>query len=832
MAEADRKNTSYDGRLPSYRTRYFQIVLALAIAFAVVAILAQRYVATISRSHAAEAEFREQGIVLLNDAFAQLYRSRQDLHDYLLSPTEPSVRAKLDAALQLLNSALARLLEHAANSPTGDVAAISRSLREDGRTLGDRIRELIEIRRDPALWLPASSIIEDQLQTANTMFTGDLDALLAALGSPSDPVSVQRMIILYRLQKAWLRMVDELRLIIANRFGAHSVDPIAGMQARSRNVETYMTEVEALLTELRSGVLNPDGDPVFAAEIDVLAAHFAEYRKDYAALIAELSGPGWRHDLEFLRNRVDPQLRVMQRRLEILRLELQAQSIRQVETLTGISTRLGNVLFAALGLMLLIGMSGYFSLDRLILRPIRTLAKSLKAHSTTGHSSSPPPPMVSETRDLLNAFADMQAKVEERERELDHLAHHDALTGLPNRSLFRRRLAEAITVSQRHQMPVGVLFMDLDRFKQVNDSYGHAAGDAILVEIAKRLRKVFRQEDVIARLGGDEFAILLENLHQRDEMTNLAEKALSIIQRPYEFAGRMFYSGASIGIAVAPDDGTDPDLLIQQADAAMYAAKQDEGSSYRFVSAQLTADAAAQHALENELREAIRRQQLELHYQPVLATGDGHLHCYEALLRWPHQEQGMLQPAAFMDALADAGLCSTISDWALDEIQSKRPSGDAAVSINLSARLLHDEAFADRLFERIDVGRLVPERLILEITEDTLETDLRAAARVLHELKRRGVRIALDDFGTGQASLGHLRRFPFDYLKIDQSFVAGISIAPNDEKLIQAIIRLAHALGIEVVAEGVETEAQRAFLDREGCDYVQGYLIGRPSASG
>ena len=392
MAEADRKNTSYDGRLPSYRTRYFQIVLALAIAFAVVAILAQRYVATISRSHAAEAEFREQGIVLLNDAFAQLYRSRQDLHDYLLSPTEPSVRAKLDAALQLLNSALARLLEHAANSPTGDVAAISRSLREDGRTLGDRIRELIEIRRDPALWLPASSIIEDQLQTANTMFTGDLDALLAALGSPSDPLSVQRMIILYRLQKAWLRMVDELRLIIANRFGAHSVDPIAGMQARSHNVETYMIEVEALLTELRSGVLNPDGDPVFAAEIDVLAAHFAEYRKDYAALIAELSGPGWRHDLEFLRNRVDPQLRVMQRRLEILRLELQAQSIRQVETLTGISTRLGNVLFAALGLMLLIGMSGYFSLDRLILRPIRTLAKSLKAHSTTGHSSSPPPP--------------------------------------------------------------------------------------------------------------------------------------------------------------------------------------------------------------------------------------------------------------------------------------------------------------------------------------------------------------------------------------------------------------------------------------------------------
>jgi EAL domain-containing protein (putative c-di-GMP-specific phosphodiesterase class I) len=294
----------------------------------------------------------------------------------------------------------------------------------------------------------------------------------------------------------------------------------------------------------------------------------------------------------------------------------------------------------------------------------------------------------------------------------------------------------------------------------------------------------------------------------------------------------MFYSGASMGIAVAPDDGTDPDRLIQLADTAMYAAKQDEGSSYRYVSPELTADAAARHALENELREAIARGQLELHFQPVLSTSDGHLHCYESLLRWPHAEQGMLRPASFMNALADAGLCSAISDWALDQIQNKRPDDHAVVSINLSARLLHDEVFAQHLFERIDVGRLVPAELIIEITEDTLETDLRAAARVLHELKRRGVQIALDDFGTGQASLSHLRRFPFDYIKIDQSFIAGIGKVRNDEKLIQAIIRLAHALGMRVVAEGVEIGVQRDFLVAEGCDFIQGYLVGKPTASG
>jgi EAL domain-containing protein (putative c-di-GMP-specific phosphodiesterase class I) len=262
----------------------------------------------------------------------------------------------------------------------------------------------------------------------------------------------------------------------------------------------------------------------------------------------------------------------------------------------------------------------------------------------------------------------------------------------------------------------------------------------------------------------------------------------------------------------------------------MYAAKQDEGSSYRYVSNELTAGAAARHALENELREAVRERRLELHFQPVVALSDGHVHCYESLLRWPHEEQGMLRPASFMDALADAGLCMNISDWALDRIQAGRPTRDAVLSINLSARLLHDAAFARRLLQRIDEGRLVPDHLILEITEDTLEADLASAAHVLLELKRRGVRIALDDFGAGQASLSHLRRFPFDYIKIDQSFVAGIGRDPNDEKLIQAIIRLAHALGMEVVAEGVETAAQNDFLRAEGCDYIQGYLVGRPAA--
>lgn len=468
------------------------------------------------------------------------------------------------------------------------------------------------------------------------------------------------------------------------------------------------------------------------------------------------------------------------------------------------------------------------ALERLLLRPIRALTASLGRPG----QGLPTVPRLGLLRELYAAVTGQRGRLRACEVQLDRLTHYDALTGLPNRVLFRRRLAAAIDNAHRQGSLAGLLFLDLDRFKQVNDSYGHAVGDRMLVEISGRLQRVFRHQDLIARLGGDEFAVLLENLHQRDEMTRLAEKALGAIQRPYVIDGRQFHSGASIGIAVAPDDSTDADHLIQLADAAMYAAKRDSGSSLRFVSAELTEAAAARHALENELRAAIEQRQLELHYQPVIALADGSVHSYESLLRWPHAEQGMLRPASFMDALADAGLCSAISDWVLDRIQDGGPAADAVLAINLSARLLHDEAFAGRLFERIDQGRIDPARLILEITEDTLETDLAAATRVLHELKRRGVRIALDDFGTGQGSLSHLRRFPFDYIKIDQSFVAGIGRDPADEKLVQAVVRLAHALDMQVVAEGVETTTQRDFLAAEGCDFIQGYLVGRPAAAG
>ncbi|MDJ0740888.1 MAG: EAL domain-containing protein [Gammaproteobacteria bacterium] len=815
--------------LPSYRRRYTQVLVILVIALALVAVLAYRHAVTEVDSVADRAALHATRMALLDAAVDRLHRVRQRLHESLLTPP-PGHDDALDRSLQQLDMALTRLARgHAGHG--GDTATLTTALQQDVMTLRSQIGEWVAKRDEPRRWPPSTRLIDDELQVSDDRFVAHLDAAIAALRDSDDAAARAVLLRLFDLQKAWLRMIGELHLVIADRIGAHAAEPGVGRPARERNVRRQLRQVDTLLAALAAAI--DDARPAASAalptdDIRALGGHADRWQRAFARLVRDLDDGDWRQDLGLLRTEIEPLLQTMQQRLDGLRTDLQARRRQQLDTLSAAGHGLGSLLLAATLLLLLVGALGYLSLDRLILRPIEGLADARKRRAPGVRAA--PPPAVAETRDLVDAFADLQAKVTEAERELEHLAHHDALTGLPNRALLRRRLGEAIDNAAGSELLVGLLFMDLDRFKQINDSYGHAAGDRMLVEIGRRLHTVFRQDDLVARLGGDEFAVLLENIHARDEMVALADKALDAIERPYAFDGHLFYSGASIGIAVAPDDGTDPDRLIQLADAAMYACKQDEGSGYRFVSSELSTHAAARHTLENELRSALRQHELELHFQPVVTTAGDVVHCYEALLRWPHAEQGLLQPASFMGALVDAGLCGNMSDWVLDRIHTRQPDPDAVVSFNLSARLLHDADFAHRLIERIESGRLDPRRLILEVTEDTLETDLQGAAPVLARLQQRGVRIALDDFGTGQASLSHLRRFPFDYVKIDRSFIAGIGRVPDDEKLIDAIIGLAHALGMRVVAEGVEQEAQRAFLADRGCDYIQGFLVGKPAA--
>ena len=422
--------------------------------------------------------------------------------------------------------------------------------------------------------------------------------------------------------------------------------------------------------------------------------------------------------------------------------------------------------------------------------------------------------------------------------QLAHQAFHDDLTGLPNRALLRDRIEHALSSGCRDGSRVAVLFLDLDGFKDVNDSLGHAAGDELLAAVAARLQTCLRPGDSVARLGGDEFAILLVEGRHDGAADVVAGRALEALRAPFELEGRQVVVSASIGIATgSPVDAT-ADTLLRDADAAMYAAKwSGAGRSRRFQTSMHT-EAVERFELAADLRAALAGEQLVIHYQPVVALETGEVEGVEALLRWNHPERGLVPPLRFVPLAEESGLIVPIGRWVLEQACRQAAEWLAAgvvapafaMSVNVSVRQLHDDAFVGHVAEALAVTGLAPGALVLEVTETALVQDVEVANLRLAELKALGVRIAIDDFGTGYSSLDYLRRFPVDVLKIDKSFVDGVTGGDEGRALVQAIVDMGRSLRLELVAEGIEGADQLEELRATGCASGQGYLFARPAA--
>ena len=479
-------------------------------------------------------------------------------------------------------------------------------------------------------------------------------------------------------------------------------------------------------------------------------------------------------------------------------------------------------------------LAAYLYINRNLLQPIGQTALALKEVAKGALDVRPPPTYLRETRDLVEAFSEMRRQVHQRQRYLDHIAHHDALTQLPNRILFRDRLEHALAIALRGETQIGLMFLDLDEFKQINDSLGHLIGDELLKVVAERLTSLVRNSDTVARLGGDEFAILVEGVTSREDMSLLANKILQAIEKPMMLNGNELRISVSIGIATAPHDDVYAEYLIRDADAAMYEAKRQGRAAFHFFSGELTSKASEILQLENQVRQGADQGEFLFHFQPIVDSGDGGLFSFEALIRWQHPTRGMLSPEEFLSVLDDTGLITSVIDSLLQQAAAFQreqylQSGEKiGIALNLSARLLSDETFRQHLLGQMIARVFLPGSLILEITEDILMQELIEADLFLRQAQNLGARIALDDFGTGQSSLSHLRQFPFDFLKIDREFIRNADADTNDASLVLAMVQLAHAFGIKVIAEGVESESQLAFLQRLGCDYIQGFLIGVP----
>jgi diguanylate cyclase (GGDEF)-like protein/PAS domain S-box-containing protein len=420
------------------------------------------------------------------------------------------------------------------------------------------------------------------------------------------------------------------------------------------------------------------------------------------------------------------------------------------------------------------------------------------------------------------------------EEQLANLAHFDSLTGLPNRVLFNDRLRQAVAQAKRNHWIVGVLFLDLDRFKLVNDTLGHACGDLLLKQVAERLSACLRPTDTVGRLSGDEFAVILSELAETQNASYVAQKILDALAAPFNLEGSEVFVTASIGITLYPSDSDSIDTLVRDADAAMYSAKSAGRNNYQYYTAAMNARATEKLKMETGIRRALERNELLLHYQPKIDIASGKVCGLEALLRWQSPEHGLVSPAKFIPLLEETGLIVPVGEWvtraSCAQLQAWRKAGLSLmpVAINLSARQLRQQGYARVLEQAMKDFDVNPELIRIEITESSLMENPEEAIIVLQELKALGIRLDADDFGTGYSSLSYLKRFPLDALKIDRSFVRDITSDEDDAVIAQTVITLAHSLGLKVVAEGVETEAQLEFLSAHHCDEAQGYLFAKP----
>jgi diguanylate cyclase (GGDEF)-like protein len=417
------------------------------------------------------------------------------------------------------------------------------------------------------------------------------------------------------------------------------------------------------------------------------------------------------------------------------------------------------------------------------------------------------------------------------EARIAHMAQHDALTGLPNRTLFRDRLAGALARAQRGESSA-VLCLDLDRFKVVNDTLGHPVGDALLKQVAARLQAELRDTDTVARFGGDEFAVLQTTGQQPGSASALARRLIEVLGTPYEVSGHQVVIGASIGIALISADSADPDELLKDADLALYRAKADGRAAWRFFEPEMDAHMQARRLLEMDLRRALKAGEFELNYQPLVNLHTGKLAGFEALLRWRHPERGLVPPADFVPLAEEIGLIVPIGKWVLQTACAEAASWPKALklAVNLSAAQFQvSAALVQTVSDALSASGLAADQLELEITESIMLQDTEETLATLHRLRRLGVGISMDDFGTGYSSLSYLRLFPFTKLKIDRSFIQDLGETPgNCAAIVRAIISLSGSLGMVTTAEGVETTAQLNRLALEGCDQVQGYLFSKP----
>ncbi|MBI1422596.1 MAG: EAL domain-containing protein [Gammaproteobacteria bacterium] len=819
--------------LYSLRSRYASISVILGILVLLCAV-GGHYLSTHTREAAAQnIETRRQLLMQSREIRNAIWQVREVIGQFLIDPKRRENQSLIHQRIDELLASTQQLLDmHTQlNKAQRERILYVTTLTHQLQTAA---RELITIRLDSRLQFPSLELARDEMvpqqQSVFDAFQLALDETATEL--EHDPERFALYQLLVQARHRWSTIILNVRMLIANRLGSYDIDTLA---TQEKNIEIYIADLNDNLRQLKA--MQTESQMGFNTNnaVTEIVQLTRMWDREYHKLINIHNSHNWRSDALQLHDRINPLMEMIWTALLTFDANLERSANEDINTLDSLAQQQGITIWGIATVCLIFIVLGYFSFDRAVLKPMLKLANVFLQEARKGGMAALPEPKSRETRDLIQAFTEMRDQIHSRQEALEHQAQHDALTGLANRNLLYQQLSQAIGKNRRHTDDVSLIMLDLDRFKEANDALGHHMGDLLLIEVGKRLRDEFRENDVVARLGGDEFAVLLYGADET-QAKNVCMKILKSFEQPFDIQGQQLFVGASLGIAVHPQHGNDAETMIKRADIAMYVAKRNR-LGFAFYEATTDNYDTRYLSLAHDLRCAINEGTLDIVYQLKYDIALNQPVGVEALLRWEHPQHGSVSPVNIIPLAEQLGIINRLTSWVMEQaIQQcsrwRKQDIFISVAINLSVYDLLTIELVEQISRLLEKYEVPATYVVIEVTENAMLIDPNNAIGILQKLDDMGLRIAIDDFGAGFSSLGYLKKLPVDELKIDKSFVLDMIENENDAVIVRSTIDLAHNLGLRVVAEGVESEEIYDLLRILRCDTAQGYFLAKPVNAG
>lgn len=814
----------------SLRRRYITYSVALGVAVISIVLFIFNDIVSTKQSVHRELDAIQLKLNLLNTLQNNQIGIYRNIDLFLL---DPSVGDHQDITNQLIAESIIATTEisRVVQTDQKDLFKHLEILKESLSNLKNSVLDLFESRMDIDRQFPGMSISANEMVPSQESIGSDLQLLIFEIENKEfEPASKELYPLLLKSYNLWANNISQMRIYLANRFAAFSNNLLTEQATSLYDLNNKFLSNISKLEEIYPGEDSFEG----VQKIEEIKLNTIEWISHFRQVQEVSESDDWRTDSRIMKSDIMPQSNKVSLKITDIETSLLKQKDIIDEHLKSVSDTLSILIIFIIILFMIFIFTIIYSLDLMVFKPISSVAHALKSKAFNKASTPITAVKAKEISYLVEAFKVMDEKVNQRQTELEHQALHDHLTSLPNRFMLNQRLDYLLLTAERNHNNFCLLLMDLDRFKDVNDSLGHAIGDVLLVKVAQRLTEKVRKTDTVSRLGGDEFAILLPDTTCK-EVEVLVKSIIKSITSPFNIDDQEINIGISIGIVSYPTDGTDSVSLMQHADMAMYIAKRNQIHSSRY-NAEEDFYSSNRLNLISDLRNALADDSLDLYFQPQVTVDGTTITGAEALLRWKHIEHGYISPEKIVELAEYVGIIHQLSIWVIDKAIEQcshwhQHNQNISIAINLSVHDLKNPTLCEQIEDLLTKYKLPSKYLTLEITESGMMDNPARSIEILNTLSGLGINLSIDDFGTGFSSLAYLKQLPVNELKIDKSFVLDMDTNESDAVIVQSTINLGHNLGLKVIAEGIEHEGLLEKVKALGCDMAQGYLFGKPQSS-